>query len=48
MDREWRRDGFVISTDPNRLDVAAIHAFLMASYWAIPRLVIYKTAGGPA
>lgn len=31
---EYRRDGFVISTDPSRLDVAAIHAYLTRSYWA--------------
>ena len=31
---EWKHDGFLISTDPNRLDVGAIHAFLSSSYWA--------------
>lgn len=30
----WRRDGFEISTDPARVDVAAVHAFLTRSYWA--------------
>jgi GNAT superfamily N-acetyltransferase len=29
-----RRDGYEISTDPDRLDRAAIHAFLFTSYWA--------------
>jgi GNAT superfamily N-acetyltransferase len=29
-----RRDGYEISTDPNRLDQQAIHAFLRTSYWA--------------
>lgn len=29
-----QRDGFVISTDPDRLDRQAIHAFLRTSYWA--------------
>jgi GNAT superfamily N-acetyltransferase len=28
------RDGYTISTDPARLDVAAIHAYLSRSYWA--------------
>jgi len=33
--REWRRDGLVVSTDPGRLDLDAIHAFLARrSYWA--------------
>jgi GNAT superfamily N-acetyltransferase len=32
---ERRRDGFVISTDPARLDLRAIHNFLASdSYWA--------------
>jgi GNAT superfamily N-acetyltransferase len=31
---EWRRDPYVISTDPARLDVRAIHAYLVSSYWA--------------
>src|SRR5215831_17635955 len=36
---EWRRDGYCISTDPDRLDRSVIHAFLRDSYWAngIPR-----------
>lgn len=32
MERE--RDGYLVSTDPARLDVDAIHAFLRRSYWA--------------
>lgn len=34
MAQEWRRDDYLISTDPARLDVPFIHAFLSASYWA--------------
>jgi GNAT superfamily N-acetyltransferase len=34
MTEEYRRDNFVISTDPARLDVDAIHAYLSRSYWA--------------
>jgi len=36
---ERRREDFTVSTDPGRLDVHAIHAFLVTSYWAkgIPR-----------
>ena len=28
------RDGFWISTDPDKLDVTAVHAYLSQSYWA--------------
>jgi GNAT superfamily N-acetyltransferase len=31
---EAHRDGFTISTDPARLDLAAIHGYLTQSYWA--------------
>ena len=34
MPDEWQRDEFTISTDPARLDLAAIHGFLTRSYWA--------------
>lgn len=42
MSCEQRREGFTISTDPGRLDVDAIHAFLATSYWAegIPREIL--------
>ena len=42
---EWTRDGFVISTDRERLDRPAIHAFLRNSYWAkeIPREVVDRS-----
>lgn len=30
---EWRRDTFVISTDPARLDLDALHTYLTHSYW---------------
>ncbi len=44
MLREHHRDGFTVSTDPERLDVGAIHAFLSTSYWAegIPRELLEK------
>ena len=32
---EATRDGIVLSTDPARLDVAAIHAALTESYWSL-------------
>lgn len=31
---EHRRHGFVVSTDPARLDLNVIHGFLTSSYWA--------------
>ena len=34
MINEWRRDGYLISTDKRLLDLAAIHGFLARSYWA--------------
>jgi len=45
MHREWQRDGFTISTDPSRLDLNGIHAYLSASYWArgIPRDVFERS-----
>lgn len=40
----WRRGAYVISTDRGRLDVAAIHAYLVRSYWAegIPLEVVAR------
>jgi GNAT superfamily N-acetyltransferase len=42
---EWTRDGFVISTDPSRLDRETVHRFLAGSYWApgIPRAVVDRS-----
>ena len=42
---ESRRDDYLISTDPARLDVTAIHAYLTRSYWCpgIPRAVVEKS-----
>lgn len=34
---ESRRDGYLISTDPQKLQVAEIHAYLSRSYWAASR-----------
>ena len=45
---ESRRDDYVVSSDPARLDVDAIHAFLAASYWSpgIPKDVIERAIRG--
>ncbi len=45
---EVSRDQFVISTDPTRLDIDAIHAYLTRSYWAsgISREVVQRSIEG--
>ncbi|MDZ4864040.1 MAG: GNAT family N-acetyltransferase [Gemmatimonadota bacterium] len=42
------RDTFQVSTDPARLDLDAIHAYLTASYWAegIPRELVARSLDG--
>ena len=37
MGDEWRKDGFMISTDRSRLQPETIHAYLSRSYWAAGR-----------
>ncbi len=34
MPHELRHDGYLISDDPTRIDVDAVHAFLSRCYWA--------------
>ncbi len=48
MSIEVSRDQFVISTDRDRLDVDAIHAYLSHSYWAagIPRELVARSIQG--
>lgn len=40
------RNGYLISTDPTRLDLVAVHAYLARSYWAagIPFEVVRRAA----
>ena len=33
MFHEWRREGYLVSTDPGRLNLGVIHSFLKGSYW---------------
>jgi GNAT superfamily N-acetyltransferase len=42
---ELRKDNFLLSTDPRRLDLAVIHGFLCESYWAkgIPRETVARS-----
>jgi len=44
MTREWTRGAYVISTDPRRLDLAIVHAFLARAYWSVglPRAVLER------
>jgi GNAT superfamily N-acetyltransferase len=41
----WTRNGYVISTDVERLDLDAIHAFLRTAYWSpnVPREVVERS-----
>jgi GNAT superfamily N-acetyltransferase len=41
-------DGYEISTDPTRLDIDAMHAYLTRSYWSpgIPRDIVERAARG--
>jgi GNAT superfamily N-acetyltransferase len=34
MPHELQHNGYLVSDDPTRLEVKAIHAFLVSSYWA--------------
>lgn len=42
---EQRREDFVVSSDPARLDLEVIHGFLTSCYWAkgIPREVVARS-----
>ncbi|MGO8765928.1 MAG: GNAT family N-acetyltransferase [Limisphaerales bacterium] len=45
MHSEWKNGGLLVSTDPAKLDVGAVHAFLGRSYWAeaIPLEVVERS-----
>src|SRR5215212_3273249 len=45
MRKEWRYDGYVISTDASRLDLRTVHNVLKTSYWAagIPFEVVERS-----
>lgn len=44
MTVEWRRGDYEVSSDPARLDLDVVHAYLTAAYWSegIPRVVLEK------
>ena len=41
---EWKKDNLIVTTDPARQDVDAIHAFLTRAYWCegIPREIVER------
>jgi GNAT superfamily N-acetyltransferase len=44
---EWQRGEYTVSTDPARLDIDVIHAFLRRAYWAgdhLPRKIVVRAA----
>jgi GNAT superfamily N-acetyltransferase len=43
--QEHHENGFVISTDPKRLDLDVVHGFLTECYWAkgVPREVVVRS-----
>ena len=45
---ERKRERFTITTDPSRVDLDAVHAYLQRSYWAegIPKDVVAKAVAG--
>ena len=42
MPTEWKRNNLIVTTDPGRQDIDAIHAFLTRAYWCegIPRKTV--------
>ena len=45
LSHEWKRGEYVVSTDPRRLDLGAVHGFLQGSYWArgVPLEVVERS-----
>ena len=44
MNTEWKKDNLIVTTDPARQDVDAIHAYLTCAYWCegIPREIVER------
>jgi GNAT superfamily N-acetyltransferase len=42
---QWRRGGYLVSTDRSRLNVELVHEFLKSSYWAsgIPNEIVRRS-----
>ena len=45
MQTEWRREEYIVSTEPSRIDLDVVHGFLSTCYWAegIPREVVARS-----
>jgi GNAT superfamily N-acetyltransferase len=45
---EWQREGYTVSTDPDRLDIPLTTEFLATTYWApkIPESIVRKAVAG--
>ncbi len=45
MLQEWQRGEYLVTTDPDRVDLDMVHGFLVESYWAkgIPRNVVRRS-----
>ena len=45
---EWRRGDYLLTTDPVRVDVAAVHAYLTTAYWSegVPLEVVRRAIAG--
>lgn len=45
---EWRRGDYLLFTDPARVDVAAVHAYLTRAYWSegVPIEVVRRAIAG--
>ena len=45
MIHEWRRGEYTVSTDTGRVDLDAVHGFLVRAYWCegIPREVVQRS-----
>jgi GNAT superfamily N-acetyltransferase len=45
MHSEWKNGELLVSTDPAKLDVGAVHAYLTRSYWAegIPHKIVERS-----
>jgi len=49
MIREWRRDDYVVTTDPARVDLDVVHSFLSnESYWAEGRTIAQQATANDA
>ncbi len=48
MHQEWHREGLVVTTDPARFDLRAIHDYLTRSYWAegVPFEIVERSIRG--